>query len=211
MRIGGISKQTLIDYPGKIAATIFTQGCNFRCGYCHNPSLVLPHLIKQSQSISDNQLLEWLAKRIDWLDAVVITGGEPTIHKDLPEFIATVKAMGYAIKLDTNGTNPAMLQQLLEDELLDFVAMDIKHLPEMDMYKKVVGIETTGDLMERIHYSVSLLQSASVECQFRTTSIPGIHDDIQLEEIEKWLERPLSKQQYRETETVADHHKQDVF
>ena len=205
MRIGGFSKQTLIDYPGMIAATIFTQGCNFRCGYCHNPALVLPHLIQQSPSISPTEMLRWLKKRNTWLDAVVITGGEPTIHKDLPEFIAAIKAMGYAIKLDTNGTNPTMLQQLLEDDLLDFVAMDIKHLPERKMYEQVIGIKTSGDFMERIHHSISLLQNGTVEYQFRTTSIPGVHEKAHLIEIERFLERPLTIQNYRETETVGDH------
>lgn len=205
MRIGGLSKQTLIDYPGKIAATVFTQGCNFRCGYCHNPSLVIPELFKQTPTFSTTDFLLWLKKRVGWLDAVVITGGEPTIHKALPEFIKSIKDLGFAVKLDTNGTNPVMLQALLDAKLVDFVAMDIKHRPDKKCYQQVIGIKTNEALMDRIHHSVVLLQQAMIECQFRTTSIPGIHQSFHLEEIEKWLERPLTIQHFRKAEKVGDY------
>lgn len=211
MHIGGLSKQTLIDYPGKIAATVFTQGCNFRCGYCHNPSLVIPELIKQSYSVSTDRFFLWLEKRVGWLDAVVITGGEPTIHKTLPGFIKRIKDLGFAVKLDTNGTNPGMLKELLDAELLDFVAMDIKHVPEKELYEKVIGTRVNDDLMSCILCSVSLLQKATIEYQFRTTSIPGIHQPYHLDKIEKWLQCPLTVQHFREAETVGDYQTEFVL
>jgi len=211
MRIGGLSKQTLIDYPGKIAATLFTQGCNFRCGYCHNPSLVIPGLIRESSSQTTHEVLEWLKKRVGWLDAVVITGGEPTIHKDLPDFIKRIKELGFAIKLDTNGTNPVMLQALLDAALLDFVAMDVKHLVEQKMYAQVIGIPANEGLIEHIHHSISLLQCALIDYEFRTTAIPGVHEEIHLQEIEIFLERPLTVQQYKETATIWDYQANRIY
>ncbi|HZJ73928.1 MAG TPA: anaerobic ribonucleoside-triphosphate reductase activating protein, partial [Perlabentimonas sp.] len=126
MRIGGFVKQSFIDWEGKITSVIFTKGCNFRCGFCHNPSLVLPKLIEQTPDIEVAAITEHLRKRKQWLDGVVITGGEPTLHNDLSTFIKTIKELGYPVKLDTNGSNPTLLKKLIADNSVDYVAMDIK-------------------------------------------------------------------------------------
>ena len=116
MRIASLQKQSFIDWEGKTAAVIFTKGCNFRCGYCHNPSLVLPHLLDRTPDLSEKEIMGYLLSRKNWLDGVVITGGEPTIQPDLPTFMAAVKEAGFAIKLDTNGTNPDMLNELIKNK-----------------------------------------------------------------------------------------------
>ena len=122
--IGGIVKFSTVDYPGYVVASIFTIGCNMRCGYCHNPELVLPEQF--ADTIPEHEILEFLATRVGKLDGVAISGGEPTMQADLPQFIAKIKAMGLRVKLDTNGTNPGMVQKLITEQLVDFIAMDIK-------------------------------------------------------------------------------------
>ncbi len=174
MRIASFQKQSFIDWEGKTVAVVFTKGCNFRCGYCHNPSLVLPHLLNSTSDISEIVVFEYLQNRKNWLDGVVITGGEPTIHADLPEFMASIKKMGFQIKLDTNGTNPSMLKHLLKYKLIDCVAMDIKTVIEDDKYNEVVGIK--GDsLIKKIRNSIEILRNENISYQFRTTIIPDLH------------------------------------
>lgn len=134
MRIGGIEKQSFIDWEGKVTAVVFTRGCNFRCGYSHNPSLVLPHLLANETDIPENQLFDYLKTRREWLDGVVATGGEPTIHADLESFLEAIKNLGYLIKLDTNGSNPMVLKKLLARKLVDFVAMDVKTVADSTLY-----------------------------------------------------------------------------
>ena len=125
--IGGIQKTTLIDFPQKVAAIVFTQGCNFRCGYCHNPELIETcHSELVSEAFSNEKIFSFLKTRIGKLDGVVITGGEPTIQKDLYDFVKKIKSMGFSVKLDTNGTNPAIIEKLIKENLLDYIAMDIK-------------------------------------------------------------------------------------
>ena len=126
MRIGGLQKLTLLDYPGKVACTVFLSGCNLRCPYCHNPGLVLPEQSERSE-IPEAEVLSFLERRKGKLDGVCITGGEPTLQPELPEFLEKLRRLGYAVKLDTNGTNPAMLKALLQERVLDYVAMDIKN------------------------------------------------------------------------------------
>ena len=126
MTIGGLQKLTLIDYPGKIACTVFLFGCNFKCPWCYNPELVLPEKIKKQTGISEKEFFNFLENRKGLLQGVVICGGEPTINQDLPKFIKKIKKMGYAVKLDTNGSNPKMLKELISKKLIDYVAMDIK-------------------------------------------------------------------------------------
>lgn len=136
MQICGLNKTTLLDYPGHVAATVFLGGCNFRCPYCHNSDLVLnPGL---TPFITPDELNAFLAKRKNILSGICITGGEPTLHKDLPEFIKNIKDFGYCVKLDTNGTNPGLLQMLLNDNLLDYIAMDIKS--DMEHYATAAGL-----------------------------------------------------------------------
>lgn len=161
--IGGFQKSSLIDYPGKISAIIFTQGCNFRCPYCHNPELIE---MSGATALAVAPILDFLKQRKDKLDAVVITGGEPTLHKDLPEFIKPIKQLGFCIKLDTNGTNPDMLQKLIDDNLVDYVAMDIK--APIEKYKEITCTKVNNDNILR---SIEILKSSNVGYEFRTTVV----------------------------------------
>lgn len=171
MRIGGLLKQSLTDYPGFIAAMIFTRGCNLRCWYCHNPQLVLDH---ESNEISEESVLEFLTARVGWLEGVVISGGEPTLHPDLPRLIGQIKRLGYRVKLDTNGTNPDMVDRLLAGSLIDYVAMDIKTILVDEELSRLCGVHASGmaDLMRK---TISVILSSGVDRQFRTTWIDGYH------------------------------------
>lgn len=182
MKIGGLQKLSLIDYPNKIAATIFLTGCNFKCPYCQNPELVNPELIKKQPTISEKDFFNFLDQRKDFLDGVCITGGEPTIHKDLFNFIKKIKQKGFLIKLDTNGSNPELLKKLIEAKLLDFMAMDIKSSPEN--YSKAGGIKVD---LEKIEKSISLIKKSSIDYEFRITVVPGLVDKNDIEKIGKRL------------------------
>jgi pyruvate formate lyase activating enzyme len=176
MQIGGLQKLSLIDYPGVPAAIVFTQGCNMRCPYCHNPQLVYPHLFETS--ISDEEVFNFFKKRQKLLKGVVITGGEPTLQKDLTEFIEEIKKLNLFVKLDTNGTNPKVLKDLIDKNLLDFIAMDIKS-PE-DKY----NLFFKGDL-DMIKQSLSIIQSSGIAHLFRTTYDKSILNEIDLSEIKR--------------------------
>lgn len=168
MLIGGFQKSSLIDYRGKIAAIVFLQGCNFACPYCHNPELVLPMRLNP---ISENAIIDFLKTRINKLDGVVITGGEATIHKDLPQFIEKIKNLGFCIKLDTNGTNPIMLKNLINNNLLDYIAMDIK--TNFDDYKNVVKRDINIDDIKK---SAKIIVNSKIDYEFRTTVVSGMVD-----------------------------------
>ena len=167
--IGGFQKQGLIDYPGHIASIVYTCGCNFRCSYCHNPELVLPKLIAKSAKLKSDEILRWIAKNKIMLDAIVITGGEPTLHGSLPDFIKQIKSLGLKVKLDTNGTNSLMLHQLISHNLVDYVAMDIKAPLNFEKYKEIVGNKLTNKLFKELIYSIEILQKNSINFEFRTT------------------------------------------
>lgn len=177
MIIGGLEKLTLLDYPDHLAAIIFTQGCNFRCHFCYNPMLVLPRKggdeknkkEKGFSAISQKDLFLFLSERYGRLDGVVITGGEPTLHPDLPSFIGEIKKIGYLVKLDTNGTNPDMLAGLIEDKLIDYVAMDLK--APLARYSEVVGVAVD---CEKIAKSVNIIMKSGLPYEFRTTVVPGL-------------------------------------
>lgn len=208
MEIGGLVKQSLIDYPGKIASVIFTLGCNFRCGYCHNPGLVLPELLDKKPGLSVDDVLSFLAERRDWLDAVVVTGGEPTIYADLPEFLGQIKNLGYLVKLDTNGTNPVMVKKLIDGAFVDYIAMDVKAPLEGEFYAEITGIKEFRRMGELLAESVELLKNAiGIEVEFRTTMVPGIHDQQVMEKIKQWIgfENRLNTNVYREGGTISDH------
>lgn len=162
MKIGGLIKFTLIDYPGHVAAVVFTQGCNFRCRYCHNPELVYPHLLQESMPKED--VLSFLRKRKGTLEGVVITGGEPTMHLGLMDFMAEIKALGYKIKLDTNGTKPEVLQEAIERKLVDFVAMDLK--APLEKYSLITGVEFDPKIIQR---SMDMIVASGLPYEFRTT------------------------------------------
>lgn len=173
MKFGGVQKLTLIDYPDKTAMTLFTIGCNFRCQFCYNTSLVLPR--KNISVFSQKQILELIEKRKNFIDAVCITGGEPTLHKDLPSFIEKVKSLDLLVKLDTNGTNPQMLKDLVNARLIDYVAMDIK--APLEKYEQVVNCKVD---LKKIKQTIKFLLSDKVDYEFRTTIMPKLFtlDDI---------------------------------
>jgi len=183
MIIGGIQKNTLIDYPGKIAATIFVSGCNFRCPFCHNPELVLPERIKKQSEIKEEEIYDFLEKRKGFLDGVVICGGEPTIYSDLLGFVKKIKEMDYLVKLDTNGSNPKMLKEMIENRLLDYVAMDIKS--SKNRYREVAGVQNID--IEKIEQSVNILKENKIDYEFRTTMVPGLIDKKDVIGIVKWI------------------------
>ncbi len=167
--IGGFHKQSMIDYPGHISSIVFTCGCNFKCSYCHNYQLIDSHLSKDTLQLDEDELFGWFEKNKILLDAVVITGGEPTLHDGLSEFIRKIKALGLKVKLDTNGTNPRMLNKLIKEELLDYIAMDIKAPLVLENYRKVVGKQFTESHLEKVKESVYLLNETNIDSEFRTT------------------------------------------
>ena len=187
MKIGGLRKLTLIDYPGKIAATVFLMGCNFRCAFCYNSDIVLPEKIKKQKAIPQKEFFNFLTERKNLIDAVCIGGGEPTINKDLLSFIKKIKKMGFLVKLDTNGGNPQILKNLIEKKLVDYVAMDIKAPKEKyDLIcQKKVNIKN-------IEKSIKILKEGKVDYEFRTTIVPTLHTKEDVFKILKWI-RPSKK------------------
>lgn len=177
--IAGLQKTTFIDYPEKIACIVFTQGCNFSCGYCHNPEL-FEH---KEPALLVPAFFEFLKTRKGKLDGVVITGGEPTLHKELKEFIKQIKSLGFLVKLDTNGTNPELLKELFDENLLDFVAMDIKA-----PFNKYEQITRTNVNLEKIKKSIDLIINGEVNYEFRTTVVKSqlsLEDFKQISELIK--------------------------
>ena len=164
MIIGGLQKFSMIDYPDKLAAIVFTSGCNFRCGYCHNPELVLPE--KFNPSLDQNEILEFFKTRVGKLDAISITGGEPTLHADLPQFMKQIKDLGFLVKLDTNGTNLEMLKEIIDSKLVDYIAMDIK--APLEKYEEVIVAKID---LENIKKSIKMIMDSGVKYEFRTTIV----------------------------------------
>lgn len=181
MQIHGLNKTTLLDYPGRVASTIFTGGCNFRCPFCHNAGLVLNP--DGEPVIPEEEVLAHLRKRQGILEGVCITGGEPCIQSDLREFIEKIRALNYPIKLDTNGYRPDILKSLVNDGLIDYVAMDIKSSPSG--YAEAAGLDALD--MDRIRESVHFLMDGPVEYEFRTTVVKELHAKEDFLEIGKWL------------------------
>ena len=181
MQFFGLEKLSLVDYDGKVAATVFTGGCNFRCGFCHNSPLVLH--VGALPTIPEEEILSYLEKRKGILEGLCISGGEPTLNKDLPIFIEKVKKIGYSVKLDTNGTNPEMVKSLYNSGLCDYFAMDIKN--DKENYAKIIGFDTfdTKKIQETIDFFLSL----NKDYEFRTTLIKEFHDIENIVNIGKWL------------------------
>jgi len=193
MQIGGLQKLTLIDFPGRLAATVFLTGCNFRCPWCYAPHLVLPEEIKKQlhsvrknfsngAGISQKYFFQFLRDRKGFLDGVTIGGGEPSINKDLPQFCKKIKKMGFLVKLDTNGSNPKMLKDLIDKKLIDYVAMDIK--APREKYEKTTGVKVD---IKKIQKSIDILKKGKVDCEFRTTVVPTLHKKEDILEIAKWI------------------------
>ncbi|MCD6321866.1 MAG: anaerobic ribonucleoside-triphosphate reductase activating protein [Clostridiales bacterium] len=164
MLIGGLQKFSLIDYPNKMCAVIFTQGCNFKCGYCHNPELVDPG--KFTQPIPEKEVLSFLQSRRGKLDAVEITGGEPTLQKNLVDFIRIIKDMGYLVKLDSNGSKPEVLREIIDSKNLDYIAMDIK--APLKKYREIISVDINTDDIKK---SIKLIMSSNLNYEFRTTVV----------------------------------------
>lgn len=164
MKIGGVQKLSLVDYPGKTSAVLFTIGCNMRCGYCHNPELVLPE--RYTDTIPVDEIMEFLSRRVGKLEGVVVTGGEPTMHEDLPELFIKIKQLGFSTKLDTNGTHPDMMRDLYRDHLIDYVAMDVKGTPST--YQEIVAYPVD---MNALLDSIKLIKHSGVDYEFRTTVV----------------------------------------
>jgi pyruvate formate lyase activating enzyme len=194
MRIGGFQKMTLIDYPGKLAATVFTVGCNFRCSFCHNPELVLPEKFPPLNNL-EAEFFQHLSKRKGKLEGVCITGGEPTLQPDLLDFIKKIKQMGFLVKLDSNGSQPEILKKIIAEKLVDFIAMDIKNSPAG--YKRAIGLDFE---IKKIRQSVKLIMESGIDYEFRTTVVPGIHSEKDFEKIGQWLSgaKAYYLQEYRE-------------
>ena len=182
MLIGGIQTLTLLDFPGKVATTIFTVGCNFRCGYCHNPELVLPELIQKNRKdlIPEEKFFNFLKSRENFLDGVAITGGEPTMQPDLVEFIEKIKKRRFLVKLDTNGTNPQMLKELISRDLVDYYAMDIKF--PLEIYDKMTNVQIPAKIFQE---SINLIRNSRADYEFRTTVIAEYHTPEIIEKIAK--------------------------
>ena len=182
MILAGLQKLTLVDYPEKLACTVFLAGCNFRCPWCYNPELVLPEKIKDNSQITKKDFFNFLKYRINLLDGVVICGGEPTLNKDLPIFCKKIKKMGYAIKLDTNGSNPEIISNLIDEKLIDYIAMDIKAPKEK--YKEATGAKID---IKQIQKSIDILKKGGVNYEFRTTMIPKLLGKEDVIEIARWI------------------------
>lgn len=172
MEFKGFQRISLLDYPEKIAAIAFVGGCDFKCPFCYNRDLVLNH--QNLPSISEEEVLRYLEENRAWLDGLEVTGGEPTIHPDLPDFLEKVKKLGYSVKLDTNGSNPRMLAELIERKLVDYVAIDVKAPLVEEKYQAVIGVQANGILGE-VKESIELLRKSNgVDYEFRTTVVPEL-------------------------------------
>ncbi|NLW89113.1 MAG: anaerobic ribonucleoside-triphosphate reductase activating protein [Clostridiaceae bacterium] len=184
MKIGGLMKTTLLDFPGRIACTVFVSGCNFRCPYCHNASLVIPERFS-GEEISEEAFFDFLSGRIGKLDGVCISGGEPLLQdeNELTSFIRKIKEIGFEVKLDTNGSVPGVLRKLLDEGLPDYVSMDVKNAPEA--YAETCGI--LNPPVDKIRESVRMLVSSKVPYEFRTTVVDELHDENKIRAIARWI------------------------
>jgi pyruvate formate lyase activating enzyme len=183
MILAGFQKTSLVDWPGEICATVFVAGCNFRCPFCHNPELVEPLLISELEPLKQDDIITELHKRKALIDGVCITGGEPLLFPEIEEFIKRLKDMGLKVKVDTNGTNPKLLQKLIDASLVDYVAMDIK--APLSKYPMATCSKIDPELVET---SADLLMDSDVEYEFRTTVMPGLLDIDDIEKIGEWLD-----------------------
>ncbi len=180
MKINGLEKLSMVDFEGHLCATVFTAGCNFRCPFCHNADLVE---CKNLSEISEEEFFSFLSKRKGLLDAVCISGGEPTLQNDLTLFIKKIKALGFLVKLDTNGSNPILLKELIDNKLIDYVAMDIKNSQEKYILTAGKGFYALEDIKK----SVEILKQNKIDYEFRTTLIKNHHETKDIENIAKWL------------------------
>lgn len=199
MTISGLQKTTLIDYPEKIACTVFTHGCNFRCPFCHNPELVTKPL-KEGEVVSEEEFFKFLKNRRYLLEGVVVTGGEPCINEDIVDFAKKIKEKGFNVKIDTNGSFPEAIQKLLEEKAVDYIAMDIKST--LEEYEA-----TTGGFseVEKILRSIELIKNSNVDYEFRTTVVKGMHTKESMENIARLLKgiKNFSLQNFKYTKSIS--------
>ena len=181
MRIDGLQKMTLLDFPGKVACTVFTGGCNFRCPFCHNALLVTK--LPEKPDYTEDEILSFLEKRVGLLDGVAITGGEPLLNPDIADFIRKIRDMGYAVKLDTNGSFPERLKAIVSEGLVDYVAMDIKNRREK--YAETIGLKNFD--LSKIEESVEFLKSGAVDYEFRTTVVKQFHTVEDIRAAAEWI------------------------
>ena len=188
MLLGGVQQYTMIDYPGKLACVVFTMWCNFRCPFCHNPESVLPELIQQQRHnmIDEEAFFGFLRERQGKLDAVSICWGEPTLHPDLPAFARRIKSLGYLVKLDTNGRDAQMIEEMLGDEVLDYVAVDMKHTP--DQYAQATGGELSMDFRWNFESLLDILKEWTIEYEYRTTVVKWMHSEDDIQAMAQYLE-----------------------
>ena len=178
--ICGLQKMTLLDFPGKIACTVFLGGCNFRCPFCHNSELFMG---KPEKLMEDEDFFKFLKSRKGLLDGVCVSGGEPTLYKNLPEFLARIKELGFLVKLDTNGSRPEVVRELVEKNLVDYIAMDVKNSPAM--YGQTVGLEKMD--LAAIEESLRFLIGGEVDYELRTTLVKPFHDRASIQDMGVWL------------------------
>lgn len=199
MRIKGVQKTTLIDFPDIIACVVFTPGCNFNCPFCYNEGIVKDS--EEFEDIPEGEFFSFLEKRRKVIEGVVVSGGEPTLQKDLPEFLQKVKSMGFKVKLDTNGTNPVMLKELIDSKLVDYFAMDIKG--PLEDYEKICGVKVDT---EKVKMSVEILKAFAKDFEFRTTALPKFHSKESFEKIAKLVEgsQRFFIQQFVPVDTLID-------
>ena len=200
MFISGLQKLTLLDYPGRVACTVFTAGCNFRCPFCHNAPLVLPELLRED--FTEKDVLDFLKKRQGILDGVAITGGEPLMHSRIDDFLKKVRELGYSIKLDTNGSFPEHLVSIVEAGLVDRIAMDIKNAPEE--YGSTIGIENYD--IAKVEQSKNFLMEGHIDYEFRTTLTKGLHTAERLIAAAQWIEgaKEYYLQQFKDSGNVIN-------
>ncbi len=198
MEYAAIIKQSFVDFPGKISAVLFTWGCNFRCPFCHNSHLLAKNRIDKNDSADIKTVLELLKERKGFLEAVVVSGGEPTLNQELPEDLQSIKEIGYLVKLDTNGSRTYMLQKLIEKNLVDYIAMDVKAPLDYKKYLQACGRLSAEEFLN-IKSSIHILKNSSVKVEFRTTVVPVLHSPKDIVEIAKYLQGAelYSLQQFR--------------
>lgn len=199
MQIASYQKFTMVDYPGRVATTVFTSGCVFRCPFCHNPELVLGSQISLGDDKNEEDFFKFLETRKGKLDGVCITGGEPTLQPDLLDFMRNIKKAGFLVKLDTNGTRPDVIKKAVDEKIVDYIAMDIKN--SLKKYKKTAG--TNVDL-DRIKLSVDLIRNSGVDYDFRTTVVPGFHTIKDFDDIVSWIggSKKYFLQRFRDFKTL---------
>jgi pyruvate formate lyase activating enzyme len=201
MIIGGLMKTSFIDWPTKICSTLFIAGCNFRCGWCHNPELVDAEMIERLEAVSENEVLTAVTERKKYIDGVCITGGEPLLSPDVVKLIRKIKDKGLEIKIDTNGSVPTLLKSLIDEGLVDYVAMDIK--APKDKYDDMTGVKVNMSLIEE---SIKILRQSNINYEFRTTVVKGLLDPADIVAIGKWLKgsKALYLQSFVSSEKTLD-------